>query len=54
MNVIFHFHKPNNYNLQISDLIKIPRFNKLESHTFQWSSFQGRNQLNEIGPIHFE
>ncbi len=52
--VVFHFRKLNIYNLLILDPIKIPKFSKLESHTFQWSSFEGHNQLSEIGPIHFE
>jgi len=54
MKVVFHFRKPNIYNLPILDFVKIPRFNRLESYTFWWSSFEGYNQLSEIGPIHFE
>ncbi len=54
MKVILHLCKPNIHNLSILDPIKIPRFRKLESHTFWWSSFEDCNQLTEIGPIHFE
>ncbi len=54
MNVVFHFRKPNIHNLLILDPIKIPRFCGLESYTFRWSSFEGLNQLSEIGPIHLK
>ncbi len=54
MKVVLHFRKPSIYNLLISDHIKIPKFSELQSYTFQWSSLEGRNQLSEIGPIHFK
>ncbi len=54
MKVVFHFCKPSIHNLPILNPIKIPRLNGLESHIFRWSSFEGCNQLSEIGPIHFE
>jgi hypothetical protein len=54
MKVVLHFHKPNIYNLLISNPIEILRFSGLESYTFKWSSFEGLNQLGEIGPIHFK
>jgi hypothetical protein len=43
MKVIFHFHKPNIYNLSILNPIKIPKLNGLESYTFKGSSFEGFN-----------
>jgi hypothetical protein len=40
MKVVLHFYKPNIYNLSISDPIKIPKLNELESYTFRWYSFE--------------
>jgi hypothetical protein len=54
MKVILHFHKLSIHNLSILDPIKNPKFSKLESRTFRWSSFEGRNQLTKVRPIHFE
>jgi hypothetical protein len=35
MKVVLHFRKLNIHNLPISNPVKIPRLNKLESYTFQ-------------------
>jgi hypothetical protein len=42
MKIIFHLRNPSIHNLFISYPIKVPKFCGLESHTFRWSSFEGR------------
>ncbi len=49
MKVVFHFCKPNIYNLQISDPVKIPWLSMLESYTFRWSSFKVATNLVKSG-----
>ncbi len=54
MKIVFHFCKTNIHNLSISNHIKIPKLNGIKAYVFRWSSFEGLNQPNEIGPIHFK
>jgi hypothetical protein len=54
MQIIFHLCKPSIHNLSVVGTIEVPRFGWLEPYIFQCSSFEGCNQLTEVGPIHFE
>jgi len=42
------------HNLSITGTIEVPGFGWLEPRILGCSSFEGRNQLTEVGPIHFE
>jgi hypothetical protein len=54
MQIILHFCKPRIHNLSVAGTIKIPGFGWLEPHILGCSSFEGRNQLTKVGPIHLE
>ncbi len=54
MQIILHFRKPSIHNLSITNTIEVPRFSRLQSRILGCSSFEGRNQLTKIEPIHFE
>jgi hypothetical protein len=54
MQIILHFCKPSIHNLSVAGTIKIPGFGWLEPRILGCSSFEGRNQLIKVGPIHLE
>jgi hypothetical protein len=54
MQIIFHSGKPNIHNLSVTGTNEVPGFGELKSRILGCSSFEGRNQLTEVGPIHFE
>ncbi len=54
MYIILHFDKPNIHNLLVASTMDVPGFGQLKSRILGWSSFEGRNQLIEVEPFHFE
>jgi hypothetical protein len=54
MYIILHFSKPSIHNLSVMSTIKVPKLGWLISRIFGWPPFEGRDQLTEVGPIHFE
>jgi hypothetical protein len=54
MQIILHFDKPSIHNLSVTGTVKVLGFGQLKSRIFERPPFEGRNQLTEIGPIHFE
>jgi hypothetical protein len=54
MNVVFHICKPRIHNLSISDPVKVSKLSGLEAYIFLQASFEGCNQLREIGLIRLE
>jgi hypothetical protein len=54
MQIILHFRKPSIHNLSVVGTIEVLGFGWLEPRIFGCSSFEGRNQLTKVGPIHLE
>jgi hypothetical protein len=54
MQIILHFCKPSIHNLSVTSTIEVPGFGWLELCILGCSSFEGRNQLTKVGPIHLE
>jgi hypothetical protein len=54
MQIILHFGKPSIHNLSVAGTIEVPSLGRLKPRIFGCYSFEGRHQLIEVGPIHFE
>jgi hypothetical protein len=54
MQIILHFYKLSIHNLSVVGTIEVPGFGWLKPRILGCSSFEGRNQLTKVGPIHLK